>query len=93
MNTLPNISSYGNYASSNYGAHSLRVNMGSLTLYFSYETIIAFRTCGRLICSENVWSTTTGRHLNRIEPDKKQRVSHKGFEAALIKILKHHKLT
>ena len=92
MNTVPKIESYGNYASSNYGAHSLRVSIGTLTLYFSYETVVAFKTCGRLICCKNVWTTTTGKHLNWIEPDKKQRVSYKGFEAALIKVLKHHKL-
>ena len=51
----------------------------SLTLWFSYETLIAFNAspCG-LIVRENEWSTTTGKHLNYL-CDKKNRVSHARF--------------
>ena len=92
MKTIPNICSYGNYASANYGAHTLKVSIGTLTLYFSYETVVAFAVPGGLICSENIWSTTTGRHLNWIEPNHKARLSSKDFGIALIKMLKVHKL-
>ena len=77
---LPSISSYGDYASSNYGAHALRVTIGSLTVYFSYKTPVAFQTPHGLVCSENVWSTTTGKHLNWIQPNKKNRIPNAEFE-------------
>lgn len=48
--TLPTISNYGYYSSENYGAHSLKVsippskeNKHGITLFFSYNTLIAFR--------------------------------------------------
>lgn len=38
-----------------------------VTLYFSYETCIAYHLEGKgLVLSENVWSTTTGKHLGII---------------------------
>lgn len=92
MSTLPTIRSYGNYANSNYGAHTLEVSIGNLTLYFSYKTVVAFSIPGYLACSENQWSTTTGKHLNWIEPDKRKRLSGEEFEDALNQVLKQHKL-
>ena len=49
------------------------VTIGNTDFYFSYTTLIAFRFRGFLVCSENVWSQTTGKHLNYIQPDKKLR--------------------
>ena len=43
-------------------------------IYFSYETPIALVIRGHPFVSENIWSKTTGRHLNMIEPDKDKRV-------------------
>src|SRR3972149_2372874 len=80
MQGLPTIRNYGDYASSNYGAHTLAVSIGQITVYFSYKTPVAFETPHGLVCSENVWSTTTGKHLNWIEPDKTKRVSNLEFE-------------
>ena len=78
---LPTIRSYGDYASSNYGAHSLEVTLGVFTVYFSYQTPVAFETPqDGLVCRENDWSTTTGKHLNQIEPNKKKRVKSAEFE-------------
>jgi len=48
-----------------------------VTMWFSYETIVAIRIDDRQFVSENEWSNTTGKHLNAIEPNKKNRVSHK----------------
>ena len=81
---LPKIWNYGNYSSDNYGAHSLAVRMGGLTVYFSYKTPIAYETLGDLVCSENYWSSTTGKHLNWIQPDKKQRIPNDVFNTQLI---------
>ncbi|MHA1191277.1 MAG: hypothetical protein ACTSP9_03155 [Promethearchaeota archaeon] len=48
-----------------------------LDVYFSYETIIAFRYNTKLFISINEWSTTSGRHLNSINTDKTIRIPHK----------------
>lgn len=88
---LPKISSYGNYDNSNYGAHTLQVDLGDMTIFYSYETIVAYSD-GKdgLVCSENQWSTTTGKHLNWIQPDKKARVNNETFNTMLGEALKRH---
>ena len=40
-----------------------------------------------LVISENVWGTTTGKHLNWINEDKTKRIPNKEFEQKLSKIL------
>lgn len=85
---LPKISSYGNYSNNNYGAHTLKVDMGTFELYYSYETIVAYYDSqDGLVCSVNQWGTTTGKHLNFIEPNKKNRVEVDVFEAMLQEML------
>lgn len=86
---LPEISSYGNYDSSNYGAHTLQVDFETFRLYYSYQTIVAYYDgVDGLVCSENVWGVTTGKHLNWIQSDKKQRVKHDKFSSMLEEMLK-----
>lgn len=81
---LPEISSYGQYSNGNYGAHTLCVDFENFRLYFSYETIVAFYdVVTGLVCCENVWGTTTGKHLNWIQPDKKKRVKSEQFDIML----------
>ena len=66
--SLPEISSYGRYSSSNYGAHTLRVEIESVTIWFSYKTPVAFRTRGLpLVVHQNDWGPTTGKHLKWID--------------------------
>lgn len=79
---LPSISSYGNYSSSNYGAHCLRVDLAQITVWFSYKTPIAFRVNGHeRVVRENTWGPTTGKHLNAIDDgDKRNRVSAEKFK-------------
>lgn len=79
---VPTISSYGEYSSRGYGAHSLVVDLGHAVLWFSYETCVAFCTPREgLVVRENTWGPTTGRHLNWIDGgDKKNRVDSKTFE-------------
>ena len=72
-------------------AHGVRV--GDVTLYFSYETIIAFEAPGYgLVVSENVWSMTTGRHLNAINPNKSIRLPRAKFEKLLDEVLEKYHL-
>ncbi len=80
--TLPTISNYGQYASGNYGAHTLRVQVGPIALWFSYQTVVAFRAPGYpQVVHDNVWGPTTGKHLNWIDGgDYKNRVSSEDFQ-------------
>jgi|TARA_Y100000033_G_C2661679_1_gene69833 hypothetical protein len=41
--------------------------IGQNTVYISYNTIVGISTPIDTYVSENVWSVTTARHLNRIE--------------------------
>lgn len=55
------------YAGETADAH--RVTINNLELFFSYQTLVAFRPAagGRVVVCENVWSNTTGRHLTAID--------------------------
>lgn len=95
MSQLPEISNYGDYSSSNYGAHTLRVDISyKLTLWYSYSTVIAFSTDSQRFVSENVWGVTTGKHLNWIDDgNKKNRLPHSIFCEKLQSYLKELGLT
>lgn len=49
--------------------------------YFSYKTLIGFysNATNTYYARENIWGSTTGRHLNCIEPDKSKRLSKDEF--------------
>jgi hypothetical protein len=66
-----------------------RVYLGNLVLWFSYETVVAFHVPGqRRVVSENIWSNTTGRHLNEIDGSSKStRVPHDEFERKLGQVM------
>lgn len=89
MTDLPAISNYGEYSSSNYGAHTLRLDIGRLVLWFSYHTVVAFRFEGHRYVSQNVWGATTGKHLNWIDGgDKRYRLPYEQFTEKLQSVLK-----
>jgi hypothetical protein len=79
---LPSISSYGEYSSSNYGAHTLRVDLGPITVWYSYSTPVAFHVNGHSrVVIKNYWAATTGKHLNWIDrKDHKRRVDQETFD-------------
>lgn len=88
---IPKISNYGNYSSDNYGAHTLKVDLGEIELYYSYETIVAYSDIkDGLVCSLNSWGVTTGKHLNWIEQDKKKRKNSQIFGIMLESALSRH---
>lgn len=65
------------------------VTIGNLTIHFSYQTVIAFsHPSTGFVISENVWSTTTGRHLNDIDPDKSKRIPYGDFADILEDLMK-----
>jgi hypothetical protein len=80
--TLPRIRNYGQYSSDNYGAHSLVVELGDLTVWFSYKTAVAFQVDGQpRVVRQNEWGPTTGKHLRWIDgDDKSSRVPGYEFE-------------
>jgi len=85
--------SYGRYSSDNYGAHTLAVAVGGLTLFFSYDTVVGFIAPGKPgRYSENCWRSTTGKHLNWLCEDKSQRLPREIFEQELQTVLLEHGL-
>lgn len=85
---------YGNYSDGNYGTHCIRLDIGSLALWFSYDTVVAFHEDGHSRrVSKNLWGPTTGKHLNAIDDgNKKDRLPRKEFEKQLNGVLVAHKL-
>lgn len=76
------IRSYGEYSNSNYGAHCMEVTLeNGDSLYYSYNTLIAFTYDYKLYISQNCWGSTTGRHLNFIDRDKSIRLKREEFES------------
>ena len=61
---------------------SLRLEQnGTITVFYSYATPVAFKQEGNLTVSENVLSRTTGKHLTQIDGgNKKSRVSFDKFK-------------
>ena len=79
---VPSFATYGKYSSSNYGVNTLVFTDADGTeYYFSYKTLVAVRYQGVLTCIQNSWGSTTGKHLNWIQPDKKKRVNRETFDA------------
>lgn len=67
-NGLPRIWSYGEYSSSNYGAHCLAVDVGPVRVWFSYRTPVAFQVDGHSrVVRQNDWGPVTGKHLRWID--------------------------
>ncbi len=58
-------------------------NIGSNTIYYSYNTAVAVKTPIETYVCENVWSITTAKHLNRIEEltgsNREYRMRYKDF--------------
>jgi len=59
------------------------VELGNLSIWFSYKTPVAYKYNFEFVCRQNDWSTTTGKLLNELEPDKSKRVSGDVFEQKL----------
>lgn len=61
------------------------MEIGALTIYYSYRTPIAFTAPGiGTVVRRNDWSVTTGKHLNYVDNGRKSdRISGADFEAQL----------
>jgi len=86
--------SYGQYASSNSGVDTMAFKIGRIEIYFSYDTVVAFREPHRaIVVRQNEWGSTTGKHLNLLDyGDKSRRVSSDVFKERLNIVLKRHNL-
>lgn len=84
---MPKISQYA-------GVKSLLLEIGTLSLWFSYQTVIAFKEGNNAIqVRQNDWSMTTGKHLNAIDSgNKKDRIESNTFETHLKAILTKNNL-
>lgn len=83
--------SVNNFGSTN---NAVSVSIGELDLHFSYETLVAYwdPPDGLVVC-ENIWSKTTGKHLNIIDGgEKKERYKKDEFERMVAAMLKRHNL-
>ena len=69
--------------------HSLTID--DLILHFSYETVIGFSTDSERAVCDNVWSQTTGKHLNRLDGGtptaKGRRLKREAFDARLAAVM------
>jgi hypothetical protein len=78
------------YAGDKADAHE--VQLGPITIWFSYRTPIAYQTrAGRVVRRENDWGAVTGRHLNIIDgggPARRGRLPGEYFESLLSECLK-----
>lgn len=59
---------YVRHLGSSSGAHFTRVTIGSVTLWFSYETLVGFQvSVNTIVVRENDWGAVTGKHLAKLD--------------------------
>ena len=70
----------------------ISTSRGQFILYFSYETLVGidygYKEKQVRAVIENQWSTTTGKLLNEIEPDKTKRVKPAEFNEKVAEMMK-----
>ncbi len=65
------------------------VNIGLMTLWFSYGSVIGFRYAGEsVVVTSQSYSNTTSKHQNLIDPEKRYRISPSDFSERLEYYLK-----
>lgn len=74
-----------------YMKYGQEITLGEVTIYFSYETPVAYRFKGNLVVRVNDGSKMTGKHLNALDEGtvsaKKDRVPGEVFESRLDAVL------
>jgi len=67
----------------NYGAHAIKISVGNLQIWYSYQTPIAFSAPDyERVARRNDWGPTTGKHFTAIGISRKERIG-ETFEALL----------
>jgi hypothetical protein len=59
------------------------VNVNGKTYLFSYNTCVGYKDASGTHVCQNIWSKTTGKHLNYWQPDHSKRITHSELENAL----------
>lgn len=67
------------------------VEIGELDLFFSYTTLVAIRSKYGWLISENMWSRTTAKHMNKYLPEH-ERTEHELWNTRVAIILAEHGL-
>jgi len=77
-----------------HGNNGKEIEIGKITIYVSYSTVIAYRTPEEgLVARVNDWNTTTGGHMSAIPGNSKEdRISGPDFEERFSKMLEDHGL-
>ena len=70
-----------------------RLDLMGLTVWFSYETPIAFRDDNGLVVRKNDWGPTTGKHINYVKCANDKQVSGSEFMLALHNALRNWRLS
>lgn len=65
----------------------IKTDKMEFNLYFSYQTLVGIWYGYTRFVRQNDWSTTTGKLLNELEPNHKNRVSKEVFEAEVDKMM------
>jgi hypothetical protein len=77
----PKLYDYVDYDKESISGKSTAIEINNCVFYFSYITLIAFKIKGKLFVHENVWSVSTGKHLDCIDGgDKENRLTAKQFK-------------
>lgn len=63
------------------------VTVGEVRFLFSYNTVVGIHDGSGWVVSENVWSKTTGKHLNWTGVAFKDRMPYEEFRARLTEVL------
>lgn len=81
MRADPQVSCYRRRRSGAEDPNARRLDIGPITVWFSYTTPVAFHVAGHpRVVRRNDWSNTTGRHLNEIDGgDRASRVDGETF--------------
>jgi len=79
-----------------YGTHAMAVRFGRLTVFYSYQTPIAFSMEGQSFVRENDWGPTTNGHMykavpghsreDRLNGDEFLRMLHKAIQAVVAEL-------
>lgn len=81
---LPKISHYYRRPTGRLSETATLVEIGNLSIWFSYQTPVAFQVGGHpRVISNNYWGSATGAHINAIDSDKSRRIGGTEFESRL----------
>lgn len=79
---------FNNLGTVNKNEIRIETNHGIFYLTFSYQTLVGIQYPKGKAVIENLWSTTTGKLLNELEPDKKKRLELTAFGKEVDKMFK-----